>query len=103
MIADVITLRSFGKSKMTQAEPTSALRATIVGVPLGAVLGLFLGFCLAAAKLLGDAETHSPNQLPPAPNLWVYLGVGLAAGAIVTPLLFAASCHAMRVVRSLRN
>ena len=73
--------------------------AAIFGIPVGAVVGFFLGFCIAAAKLMGDAEVYPSNQLPAAPDLLTYLCIGIVAGAVLTPLLFALFWHAIRLVR----
>ena len=88
---------------MTGSSRPTALTAAIAGIPVGAVSGLFLGFCLAAAKLMGDAEVSSPSHLPAEPNLLTYLGFGLLAGIIFTPVVFVVSLHVVRLIRSYRK
>jgi hypothetical protein len=56
--------------------------AILIASSMGAISGVFFGFCLAAAKMLGDAEIHPPNAIPDAPNVIFYMGVGGVIGVL---------------------
>jgi len=58
------------------------LMITAVGLALGASCGVAIGYVLAAAKMLGDAEVFPANALPPAPNVVTWMVIGVGVGAI---------------------